>query len=319
VLGDAASQFEVRNQRNNIDQIYEKLVPYRHTVPTLEPPPPPPKDPPPPKRFSATGVPEVAYDDSVVWHHLTSSITEGLLRRVTGKKAPPGGEVLVDTADTSRGEAAGFAQASQLFKAVVGSELTFLFPPDAVDLHIMSLGRPSGGAAGPPPVPDTTPDVLAVLSFSAAGVTEADIVGELQFLFLTGMHLSNLSCIDQWWHLVLKILLRAHALVISRPALCRAWIQTFHAQMVYSDRFIAGADRDGAGILDTKPQNKAKLREALTVFKRRLNEACMLLAALSTPSSLTMPFPRGTFFSYRDPNLPSVVLILESDAPTKKL
>ncbi len=131
---------------------------------------------------------------------------------------------------------------------------------------------------------DTTADVLAVLNFSAVGATEADIVGELQFVFLTGAHLTNLSCLDHWWHLLLDVVLRAYALVTARPRLCWNLILTLHAQLVYSDRYLVDDSGEGSGdgsgggggILDSAgPGNRTRLREALIVYKRRLNSALL--------------------------------------------
>jgi A1 cistron-splicing factor AAR2 len=107
------------------------------------------------------------------------------------------------------------------------------------------------------------------------------------------MHLGNYTCIEQWWFLVLKVLLCAHQLAVARPGLCRNLLLTFYAQMVYNDRFIvtqdlealgsskhypgsAASDNNGSsGILDSMPLHKAKLRKALTVYKRRLDQALL--------------------------------------------
>ena len=97
------------------------------------------------------------------------------------------------------------------------------------------------------------------------------------------MHLSNLSCLDQWWHVLLSIVLRAHALVRSRPSLCRHLLQTLHAQFVYSDRYLSDPANPGSGVLDSVPQNKSKLRDALTLYKRRLNESLLGLEDAITP------------------------------------
>ncbi|TPX11197.1 uncharacterized protein E0L32_001015 [Thyridium curvatum] len=290
VLGEASSQFEVRNHKDNIESTYRQLVPYRYRPDDSMPPPPPPKDPP---RPGSVAGPDLATDDAVIWHHLTSYITEHLLCRVTGKKGAAS-EWMVETSDMARGEV-NFAQASRLFKAVAGSELSFLFPRGDVDLHL--LLRPTGEKK----LPDTTADVLRLLEATATapttttGLTEGDLVGELQFAFLTGAHLSNLSCMEQWWHLVLKVVFRAYGLALARPVLCRSLVQTLHAQLVYNEKYISGGnddddDGDGAGsqrqqhpklggatgILEaTSPRNMHRLREALKLYKRRLDEALL--------------------------------------------
>ncbi len=180
VLGEAASQVEVRAQKTSIDALYPGLVPYRCRRPypsarrtlltaplPLLPPPPPPKDPPKGTSVAAQeatlGATALVHDDAGddddtdLWHRLTSSIAEDLLRRTTGSPNKRGAatstsEWLVNTSDTCRGEV-DFSQASRLFRAVAGSELTFLFPRDAMELHLLSISdaarrRPTSSMAG---------------------------------------------------------------------------------------------------------------------------------------------------------------------------
>lgn len=297
VLGEAASQFEVREQKDNISDIYPRLFPYQFPstdeTASLTPP----------KSLSATTpnseIEPSAQTGATVWAQLTSGISEDLLARVTGKQGQQ--EWLVDTSDTARGEV-NFTQASKLFKAVAGAELTFLFPRDEADVrklqerlagssisHGEGLDQKSGSSRTTSSV-DTSEEIMSLLERSSGGITKQDIIGELQFAFLTGMHLANLSCVDHWWHLVLDVILRAHALVVTKPGLCYALLQTLLLQLEYNDRFIVGRSSsdstahtgskaegsvqpdEGVGILEFSPQKAHRLREALTVYKRRLND-----------------------------------------------
>ncbi|KAL8417635.1 hypothetical protein RB594_001336 [Gaeumannomyces avenae] len=324
VLGAPASRVEARSSIEDLGSARASLVPYSRTRRAGGGggggggPAPPPKD--PPRSSPASPDPDLALDDEVaLWHHLTSCITKALLGRVTGNADPSASEWLVDTADSAKGEV-NFAQASKLFKTVIGSELTFLFPPQdsALGLHLLNLdanaaddgesdravAAAAAAAAAPgtaatiaarspsPRRPDTT--LLVENALGGSGIAEADLTGELQFVFLTAMHLGNPSCLDYWFHLILKIILRAHQLAVSRPALTRSLILTMHAQLVYGERHMsdggggahdrssssssavaaaAGDDNEGrrAGILEMAPQHQARLREALTVYKRILN------------------------------------------------
>jgi A1 cistron-splicing factor AAR2 len=259
-------------------------------------------------------------DAARLWPRLTSAIGEKLLGRVTAARPARGGdgddddapEWPVDTSDSASGDGLG------------PGGLDFLFPEGDVDLA--AIGHDTDTTTTNPP--DTTTSILRLVDHPGTGVTGADIVGEVQFAFLTGLHLSSLSCVGQWWHLVLRVVLRAHGLALARPALARALIQTLHAQMVYNERYIAGgpdgtatttttttaattttggdgdgeegdegseyaqqqqqqqqqqqervrheyggADAQGTSILDIVPGNKRRLREALALFKRRLDEA----------------------------------------------
>lgn len=268
VLAEPASKFELRDHRDNVASLYPQLVSFRHGSD--------------PASALAAGTGSVD-EGQQLWHQLTSGISEGLLARVTGRR--DASEWLVATSDTAKGEA-GFPQATtQLYKAVVGPrELEFLFPEGDVDLTAAAAGShqhdhqantSADTNAGPP---DTSAEILRLVDTPGTGVLEADVTGELQLTFLTGLHLSNLSCVDQWWHLVLKVVLRAHRLALLRPRLAAALVRTLHAQMVYDERYIAGGGgsddpRDeGTSILDIVPGNKRKLRRALALYRRRLDE-----------------------------------------------
>lgn len=304
VLGEAASMFEVREHKKKIEETYPRLMPHNFqgdAASTIAPPPPPPKD--RPRRGSVLDL-DFTGDNIAIWHQLTSGTTPSFLDRVTGKKRVT--EWLVDTTDGAKGEFRS-KEATRLLKAISGSQLDFLFQQDIIDLHLLNI------AAGDQAGNDTTSRIVALLNKNSTNlnlasslsslpptptVTETDIIADLQFTFLTGLHLGSYTCIEQWWHLLLKIILRAHHLVLSRPHLTSCILLTFHCQMVYNDRYIdhaavaehpdhstdpyqtaAGAGRDGEvstnSILETIPRNKAKLREALTVYKRRLNQALL--------------------------------------------
>lgn len=287
VLGEPASLFEARSHRENIASFYQNLLPYnirqdggRSPLSSL------PKG--LPSRDMPDLDPDLAIEKTAIWHHLTSCITEDLLRRVTGCLLPDTREWLVDTADTTKGEG-NFAQASKLFKAVVGSELAFLFPRDdpGLDLNQLATGAKTTS-------PDTTALITSVMD-RREDVFEPDVVGELQFAFLTAVHLGNPSCLDYWLHFVLRVLLRAHRLVVDRPALVRSLIKALHAQLVYSDRYVnassssASAEDDAAShcILDSLSQSsRSRLREALVLYKRWLNESLLGLGdAITQPQA----------------------------------
>lgn len=301
VLGDASSQFEVREQKRSIEETYPSLMPHNFqgnaasnvAAPSLLPP----KD--QPRRGSIPDPdPEFTAGNIAIWQQLTSAVNPAFLARVTGKKSVS--EWLVDTTDGAKGDMR-FQEPSRLIKSIVGSQFDFLFQQDIIDIQLLNITAGDHQSNS-----DTTPRILALLRHSDSSsassassdaspsgpvITESDILAELQFTFLTGLHLGNYTCIEQWWHLLLKIILRAHALVLCRPTLVRFLLQTLHAQMVYNDRYIdhaAAAEHERPGgpdtedpelsthsILETVPRNKARLREALTVYKRRLNQALL--------------------------------------------
>lgn len=318
MLGEAASHFEVRENRNNIDKTYQRLIPHNfkgdgtQTISLPTPTSPGPQSPGQSQgRRGSIPDPDFTTDSLTIWDKLVSAITPSFLDRVTGKKKVE--EWLVDTADGAKGDI-HFSESSKLLKSMAGSQLDFLFQQDIIDLQLLNV------AAGDYSENDTTSRILAVLnnthptnkmpsqpslsteSFNLTHtITESDILAEFQFTFLTGLHLGNYTCIEQWWHLLLKIILCAHQLVLLRPELVTSILQTFHAQMVYNDRYIDQAVDDPStstnpsssapatttytcnSVLDSIPRNKPKLRKALTVYKRHLNRALMSMKNNITP------------------------------------
>lgn len=326
VLVDPPSQFEVRDLRENVASLLPQLVPYDFAGGAAAA-----------AAAAAAGggagggeeTKKRQDGEAELWKQLTCCVTEKVLARVTGKKTAtgPAREWLIDTADTAAGEnggvvgpTMGVTDAKQrttnnntttttthnaVYQTLVGStgELHFLFPEGDVDLHEHYATTTSTTP------PDTSLDILRLVDHPGTGVAAEDLVGELQLAFLAGLHLANLSCVDQWWHLVLKVFLRAHALLARRPSLSLLFLRTLHAQVVYNEEYVGGGggttttipttatnqEEEGGAIVDVRheygggdaksknnsnttsildivPGNKRKLRAALTLYKRRLNE-----------------------------------------------
>lgn len=316
ILVTPPSAFEVRNLRADVAELHSQLVPYGFegvagdsTSASSS------------SRLSASrGHHQGDQDAAQLWQRLTTCINEKVLGRVCAGRAraevDAASEWLVDTSDSAVGDNAGALVLPQhttrtTTQTLVGGggsgELQFLLPEGDVDVHTVAASHTAGSVDS---VPDTSMDIIRLIDTPGTGLAEEDLLGELQFTFLTGLHLSNLACVEQWWHLVLKVVLRAHKLVVLRPQLSRALLETFHAQMVYNDKYMGGssgqqptnAGRDwdddddndddrlrqeygGAGdatsLLDVIPGNKRRLREALRLYKRRLNE--LLVGGEVTP------------------------------------
>ncbi|KAL2020378.1 hypothetical protein VTK56DRAFT_8507 [Thermocarpiscus australiensis] len=309
VLGEPASQFEARDQRANIEAVYPTLKPYallerKDSAPALRGAP-------------SNGTPGWAprthpdWEQSPVllWRVLTEAISSEFLGRITGKRGV--NEYLVDSTDwagdLSRGDS---LSASRAYVAGVSSELNFLFAQDFRDLQLLDRGPMKAR------VSDTSARVQALLSNNSNPITERDILAELQFTFITGLHLSSSACLEQWWNLVLKIVLRAYSLAVSRPALARDLLQTLHAQLFYAEHHVGSSSSsstttappeqqdsaddgtegssssssatDGPGsdrvVYQYKPQNREKLRLMLAQYKRRLNELLLGLGGRITPA-----------------------------------
>ncbi|CAK7270900.1 hypothetical protein SEPCBS119000_004322 [Sporothrix epigloea] len=322
VLGECASQYEAQSLATDLSSIYPRLLAYNSKISAeagnankLSEP-----------SYPSSPLPNgrLASSEAGLWSSLVSCISEELLARVMagGRIAaePIHTEWPVSTNDTVQGEMAIPLRSisSQLWGNSGGTEFTFYFSKDDVDPYRLLASRDkaapasSDGASTFSETPsttathrteeaglvDTTERIAVLLQQQAPhGLCDKDLVGELQFAFLTGTLLCNLSCLEQWWHLVLKVYLRAHSLVTRRPVLCRMVFQTLHDQFLFLERHVAGgflghssstgrvnstadalsgaADAGGASLFEAKPHGAMRLQASLTDFKRHLNETLL--------------------------------------------
>ena len=152
-------------------------------------------------------------------------------------------------------------------------------PPDAVAGPAHGTGRAEDRdhhqSDHPPP---------AAGAEAGAGAGAADrLLGELQLAFLTGAHLGNFSCLEQWHFALARVALRAHGLAARRPRLARDLLRALHAQLAYADLFLDGGDvlealvsdqghGQGRGRGRGRGHAKGGLRRALTTYRARLEE-----------------------------------------------
>ncbi len=258
------SQAEARKWEASLKSVYSSLQPYTlHAHRDI-----------PSTALEGTH-PEWARSPGSLWHALTSAISGPTLERITTKTDVQ--EYLVDSMDCAKDT---FQAGNSSNITSINSNLNFLFTQDFRDLQVLDLGPTQSRVA------DTSLRVQSVLNASITNpnpVTEADILAELQFTFLTGTHLGNPACLEQWWNLVLKIVLRAYTLAGPRPGLSRGLLQTLHAQLFYTEHFVGsspsrvddgkekGLSSEDRPIFEYKSQNKSKLYRMLGEYKKRLD------------------------------------------------
>ena len=271
MLGDAASQAEVRIVESKIGSIYPSLIPYRlNGTGTL---------------ILTKAEPAFVTDPVAQWEQLTDAISAPFLDQITGKKHAA--EWLVETADGIKGDTSTPITTSDAYRKIVGSELQFRFFQGCQERRILDYN--SGNTS----LTDTTTRVLALID-SDRSVSEQDMVAELQFAFVTGSHLGNVTCLEQWWELVLKVILRAYKLVLHRPLLCRRLLQTLHAQLAYTENKVAALQggepttrADGPSgdrlLFDARSNSKKFLYGALAGYKGYLNSSLLELRDRITP------------------------------------
>lgn len=248
VLSEPATQAEDMFQRQNLGQMFPKLAPYQFKASTSAVSPPG-------QSANADTLPSFL-TSTTIWEHITSTITPPLLDKLTGGQKEAW---FVNTTDRIVGETS-LPEEARLYPTS-SAQLKFSFPMD------QRLFDPT--AEGSERTQQALDPTSWIISHSE---DESALLGELQFAFLTGMHLGNYSCLEQWWYYATLIIFRSYRLVLIRPALVLRLIQTLHAQLIYNDRYL-----EGSSILDTMPDNAKRLQRALTVYKSRLNEQLLSL------------------------------------------
>lgn len=138
--------------------------------------------------------------------------------------------------------------------------LMFVFPKDTRTFSAESYGRERTEQAT-----DTSAHITAVMN-NCIYEDSDEIIGELQFCFLTGMILGNSACQEHWAHIV-RTVFRAFRLAIEQPSFFGKFIRAVHAQFMYDEKGF-----EGSSILDVEPNLRDDLKVILTVFKSRLTE-----------------------------------------------
>ncbi|KAJ8123816.1 hypothetical protein ONZ43_g320 [Nemania bipapillata] len=163
------------------------------------------------------------------------------------------------------------AEEAQLYTSET-SRLRFTFPMDA-----RLINPAARGAERTRQALDPTGWIIDKLESPDCDYRPEDLTGEFQFAFLVGMHLGNFSCLEQWFFLATQLIFRSFSLAVDRPQQARDLIQTFHAQLLYNDRYLQG------DVFDLMPEHARKLRLALTTYKTHLDEKLLALGTLCSP------------------------------------
>ena len=249
ILGDPTSS-EARIQVENLPSIHNKLVSYRDPSAT---------------NGGAQGhgmqgpTPKT---NEKIWTQLTDCISEAVLDRILGPKHQ---SWFTHTADRVSG-AAVMAAEVELDKRISnpflqGRELNFIFSQLSKTYSTKHTGSDRTNDAT-----DATSHILSLLHDPTLGLTDQDIIGEYQFAYIVGTHLGNDSCVQQWWHVLVKLLLQAYNLPMRNAPLTEAMLRTTAAQISHNLNYL------DTSIFDYSESQTRELRLALTVYKRRLEE-----------------------------------------------
>jgi A1 cistron-splicing factor AAR2 len=264
-----ASHAEARIQADNLDTFHSKLVPY--------------PDPSAVNTDQGSLTQSASDGHLAMWKQLTGSISEDLLTRITGQQFD---NWMVHTGDRVNGSILNAAEL-RLDKSISNPmlrtrELNFTF-----DQRSKSYSTAQTGAERTQLATDSTQYIQSLMEHGDKKVTPDEIVGEFQFAFVIGVHLGNDSCIQQWWHMLLQVFLRAYSLPTSYPIMTSKILRSLNAQLSYSCSWLDGS------ILDHADSPTRNLRLSLTVYKRRLDELLSEKTSWVSPDELAV----GTAFS----------------------
>jgi A1 cistron-splicing factor AAR2 len=285
-LEDEVSLAEIRIQKDSVPHIFERLMPYPTRAIVTETLGDTSKQTNAP---SGTGTsarisrePQSAKDigikDPKMWNRLTFAIKGAMLTRLTGHQW---NKWRVSSTDESKAMEwkATDAQSSTVDSLIdhraeqmAGKDLvlTFVFPRTGVTYSKDVIGRARTEQAL-----DTSAHIIAVISDRCTYEDPDEVIGELQFCYVTGVLLGNITCQEQWAHIV-KIIFKAFRLAMDMPVFFRKLIETIHAQLIYDEEGIEGS------IFDHDVYLQNELKYILTVFKSRLNEQLLARGAALT-------------------------------------
>lgn len=258
-LEEEVSAAEVRIQKENVPSAYNTLMPYNVRAGSTSGLPQ--------SKITSTGN-AVHADGSETWHSLTFAIKGAMLSRITGREwnewkvsstddCKPMVSKAIDCKTHTRMDLA-----SERVDAIRGKEraLTFVFPRGSKIFSDAVVGRARSEQAM-----DSTSHIRAVIADRCTFEDPDEVIGELQFCYLTGVLLGNISCMEQWAHVV-KILFKAYQFAVEEPSFFAKILESFHAQLIYDDECLQGS------IFDHSHYLQDELKTILTIFKSRLTE-----------------------------------------------
>ena len=202
-----------------------------------------------------------------IWSRLTSCIKGALLTKITGHEW--NAWQISSTHDLKTATGHTTTGGEDFSKDNV---LDFVFPRAVRTFSATSIGRDRTEQAM-----DTSAHVMAIITGNCSFEDSDEIIGELQFSFISGMHLGNLACMEQWAHII-KVVFKSYRLAMDYPQFFIKFIDAVHAQFIYDEEGLDGS------IMDHDSTLSDDLRMLLTTFKSRLNELLLAKGNDLTPA-----------------------------------
>jgi A1 cistron-splicing factor AAR2 len=130
---------------------------------------------------------------------------------------------------------------------------------------------------------DTSIHIFHVIRDKCTFEDADEVIGELQFSYITGVLLGNIDCQEQWAHLI-KVFFKAFRLAMDMPAFFRKIIEAVHAQLIFDEEGIEGS------IFDNLYMQQEEFKTVLTAFKSRFNEMLLEKVSIISHSHLSYLF-----------------------------
>jgi len=260
-LEDEVSEAEVRIQMENVPKVFNLLLPYDTTAAYSTS-----------SQHDHSLLKSQAVRDPAIWKSLTFAIKGAMLTRITGCSwnkwmvaSNHEAKYMEDIPTDAKEDVLDIAKDSQL----VGKDMVLKF---AFQRNGVTYSREVIGRARTEQALDTSIHIFHIIRDKCTFEDADEVIGELQFSYLTGVLLGNIDCQEQWAHLV-KVFFKAFRLAMDMPALFRKIIKAVHAQLIFDEEGIEGS------IFDNLYMQQEEFKIVLTAFKSRLNE--MLLEKVS--------------------------------------
>ncbi|KFY85377.1 hypothetical protein V500_08475 [Pseudogymnoascus sp. VKM F-4518 (FW-2643)] len=256
-LEDEDSAVEIRSQKDNIQSTYSTLLPYNIRAAQT-----------PELSKSRANAADAHGDDPKTWQDLTFAIKGPMLNRVTGgnwndwKVTSMDEPKPTDTKPSDNQHQTEMDIVPESVDTTIAEEkkLRFIFPAGSKTYSETVVGRARSEQAM-----DSSSHVRGVIADSCTSDGPEDVLGELQFCYLTGVLLGNICCMEQWGHVV-KILFKAFRFAVEEAHFFAKVLEVFQAQLVYDDEYLQGS------IFDHSHHLQDELKVELTIFKSRLTE-----------------------------------------------
>lgn len=249
-LEDEDSAVEIRSQKDNIQSIYGTLLPYNIRAAQT-----------PEVSKSRANSAETHGDDPKTWQDLTFAIKGPMLSRVTGGNWNDWRVTSMDERKPTDAKPADNQPQMAMDTSIAEEKkLGFIFPAGSKTYSETAVGRARSEQAM-----DSSSHVRGIIADNCTSDGPDDVLGELQFCYLTGVLLGNMCCMEQWGHVV-KILFKAFRFAVEEAHFFAKVIEVFRAQLVYDDEYLQGS------IFDHSHHLQDELKVELTIFKSRLTE-----------------------------------------------